>query len=113
MKLIPLYHWSPVARRKQIIRYGLRPGMRPCIQTPGWKAPYICFADTPSWAWALSGDLRWAPSGEWDLWMVWSNRLISPRIYKSKERPSGIQEVRTDHRVFKRDLWYVGSRMKP
>lgn len=109
----PLYHWSPVARRKQINRYGLRPHMRPAVSVvEGYKAPYVCFADSPSWAWALSGAMNWPPKGEWDLWMVYLDRLTDPIVHATPDRKSGLYEVRTEHRVFKRDIWYVGHRTK-
>lgn len=107
----PLYHWAPVARRKQIIRYGLRPGMR-STTTETHIAPYICFADSPSWAWALSGQMPHSPSGEWDLWMTWLEVVTDPTVLATSDRPSGIYEIRTPNRVYKRDLWYVGSRIK-
>lgn len=106
-----LYHWSPTRRRKQIIRYGLRPFMRRTT-SEGYRAPCICFADSPSWAWALSGGMRWTERGSWDLWMTWQDRLTDPVVLPSSERHSGLYEVRTEHRVYKRDLWYVGSREK-
>lgn len=107
----PLYHWAPRARRGQITRYGLRPGMR--VTTSSEKgAPCVCLADTPSWAWALSGGLRWTPAGEWDLWQTWLEALTDPVVLASPDRPSGIYEVRTESRVYKRDLWWVGSRIK-
>lgn len=105
-----LFHWSPRARRKQIERYGLRPSMR--ASTSQWKAPYVCFADSPSWAWALSGNMRWTPSGDWDLWSVWMRDLKDPVIMPTPDRPSGLYEVRTEHRVYKSDIWWVGSRVK-
>lgn len=111
----PLYHWAPASRRKQITRYGLRPRMRVTTSTGdgGWRAPYVCFADTPSWAWALSGDMPHSPSGEWDLWQTNLARLTDPFVLASEDRPSGIYEVRTEHRLYKRHLWLVGSRVKP
>lgn len=115
-----LYHWSPRRRRGQIIRYGLRPFMRTTTSTTddlasvgGYRPPVICFADSPSWAWALSGGMTWTPSGEWDLWQTDLSRLTDPVILPSEDRPSGIYEVRTEHRLYKRDLWLVGTRMKP
>src|SRR5574343_300047 len=43
---------SPVYRRKQILKRGLCPGSRSrCGQ---WKPPYICFSDSPSFAWGAS-----------------------------------------------------------
>lgn len=110
-----LYHWSPRARRNQIIRYGFRPRMRPTIGTDitvTYGAPCVCFADSPSWAWALSGEQRHAPKGEWDLWQTTVDRLTDPIVLASDTRMSGLYEVRTEHRVYKRDLWWVGSRVK-
>lgn len=108
-----LFHWAPKARRKQITHYGLRPAMRPTTHaTPAWRAPYICLGDTPSWAWALSGQQRSAPRGEWDLWQTWSSSVTEPSVMAG-DCINGIHEVRTHHRIFKRDLWLVGSRSKP
>lgn len=109
----PMYHWAPRARQKQILHYGLRPSMRPTTNiAEGFKAPYICFADSPSWAWALSGEQRHAVSGEWDLWMTWLDDIKEPIVRATPDRPSGLYEVRTVHRVYKSKLWYVGSRVK-
>lgn len=107
-----LYHWSPRARRKQIERYGLRPGMRSTTTTEPLGAAVICFADSPSWAWCLSGGMRWTPAGEWDLWQTSLDRLTAPVVLATDNRPTGLYEVRTEHRLYKRDLWWVGSRTK-
>lgn len=107
-----LYHWAPTCRRKQIIRHGLRPHMRPTTVSEGWKAPVICFADQPAWAWALSGGMSYTPAGEWDLWQTSMDLLTDPVILPGVDRASGIYEVRTEHRVYKRDLWLVASRTK-
>ncbi|KQP81610.1 hypothetical protein [Aeromicrobium sp. Leaf291] len=120
-----LYHWSPTRHRKQIIRRGLLPGRRAVTHStnadlraagfnvaPDWRAPYVCFADCPSWAWALSGLQRSAPAGEWDLWQTSLDRLTDPWVEPSDDRPSGLHEVRTPARVYKRDLWLIGSRTK-
>lgn len=37
----PLFHWSPAARRGQITRYGLRPGMRGTTTTGALGAPCV------------------------------------------------------------------------
>ena len=112
-----LYHWAPAERRKQIVRYGLRPSMRRTsivgAEASAWKAPVVCLGDSPSWAWALSGNLRWTPPGEWDLWQTSLDRITAPVVIPSDDRPSGMHEVRTEHRVYKRDLWLVGTRPKP
>lgn len=109
-----LFHWAPTSRRPQIIRYGLRPFMRPTtsINEDGYKANVICFADSPSWAWALSGSMSWAQSGSWDLWETYLDLLHEPKVLASPDRASGIYEVRTETRVYKRNLWYVASREK-
>lgn len=111
-----LFHWSPASRRKQIVRYGLRPFSRLTVsagEDVKWAAPYVCFADSPAWAWALSGGMRWTPSGQWDLWQTSLDRLTAATIVPADWRPSGIYEVRNEARVYKRDLWLVGHRMKP
>lgn len=108
----PMYHWAPAVRRKQIVRYGLRPGCRVTTSSEV-GAPCVCFADSPSWAWALTLDGR-GHTGEWDLWQTWLDLITEPLVLADHTgtRPSGIYEVRTEHRLFKRDLWYVGSRLR-
>lgn len=108
----PLYHWAPAPRRKQITRYGLVPGRRPTTSS-GYGAPCVCLADSPSWAWALTLEGRgW--DGEWDLWQTYLEALENPVVLgdHTGTRPSGIYEVRAEHRIYKRDVWYVGSRIK-
>jgi hypothetical protein len=108
-----VFHWSPVVRRRQIIRYGLRPRMRATITALEWRAPYVCFADSPSWAWALSAGMPWAPAGEWDLWQTWLSDLGPDiEVIPDPSRQSGMYEIRTGARVFKRHLWHVGTRIK-
>jgi hypothetical protein len=85
--------------------------MRPAVAVvPGFRAPYICFADSPSWAWSLSGAKNWPLDAEWDLWMVYLDRLTDPVVHATPDRKSGLYEVRTEHRVYRKDIWYVGSR---
>ena len=105
----PLYHWSPASRRKQINRYGLRPGSRSVCQQ--WKPPYICFSDSPSLAWVLSRTHA-QPGEEWDLWMIWNNVAKGYEKLKCGDNPSGAwpTEYRVYERIWKRDVWYVGSR---
>jgi hypothetical protein len=109
-RLLTLYHWAPAARRNQIIRYGLRPGQRPTTHTD-WRASYICFADTASWAWALSGAMPYTSTGAWDLWQTRLDRLTDPYVVPA-DWSNGIHEVRTGHRLYKRDLWHVATRVK-
>lgn len=110
---LPLYHWAPTERRKQITRYGLRPSSRPTTNM-AWRAPYVCFADTPSWAWALSGGMSWTPEGEWDLWQT-SLSELGPDVVviPDQDRWSGVYEIRTLNRVPKSRLWLAGHRAKP
>lgn len=113
----PLFHWAPTERRKQIIRYGLRPSMKATVSFIDgvWSAPYICLADTPSWAWGLSGQMSWTPVGQWDLWQTTLDLVRGcgkVTVLPSDDRPSGIYEVRVEGRIYKRHLWYVGSRLK-
>lgn len=105
----PLFHWSPVERRKQIERYGLRVMQRP-VTHAGWRAPYVCLAETPSWAWALSGMQADGP-GVWDLWQV---NVNGKRGAVVEDFGDGHRwhEVRVHERIYKRQLWRVGSREK-
>lgn len=105
----PLYHWSPRDRRKSILRYGLCPNKKSkCGQ---WRPPYVCFSDSPSLAWGLSGEVS-DILGEWDLWMVWSD---SPSKYKTLSTTTNRSGKPTEYRIYERlkksQIWYVGSRM--
>ncbi len=105
MKPIPLYHWSPVSRRESILRYGLKPGsLSRCGQ---WKPPYVCFSDSPSLAWSLSGALA-DGTDAWDLWMMWSS--VPTKLKRRRDGGKRVIEYRVFERVYKRDLWRVGSR---
>lgn len=108
-----LFHWAPSARRGQIERWGLRPGMRNTTASEGGM-PYgvVCLGDSPSWAWALSAEMSWTPDGPWDLWQTALDLLTDPIVLPNPDRSSGVHEVRTEHRIYKRDLWFVGTREK-
>lgn len=101
-----LYHWAPTARRGQINRYGLRPGSLSSDRL--WKPPYVCLADGPLLAWNLIGPYR-PHIRDWDLW--WTNgAAVFP--YETIPCDNGdTREYRVYHRVYKRDLWLVGSRV--
>ncbi len=101
-----LYHWSPISRRKQILKYGLCPNRKSrCGQ---WKAPYICFSNSPSFAWGASAGMD-NERGLWDLWMVWTDYLTG---YKKLPTygTSKTCEIRVYHRIPKKHIWYVGTR---
>lgn len=101
-----LFHWSPTARRKSIVRKGLCPGSR--SRDNDWNPPYVCFSKSPSMAWGLSAHFSDKPES-WDLWMVQSNALDGyEKLYQSSENAP--TEYRTYKRVMKRDVWYVGTR---
>lgn len=107
---VPLYHWSPTERRGQINRYGFRPSMRSVDGL--WKPPYVCFSDSPSLAWAISGQLR-PEIPSWDLWMMWSDVPSGMEVLPFDVEPGQrerIKEYRVYERVFKRDIWYVATR---
>lgn len=101
-----LYHWAPTERRKQIIRFGLRPGsVSSCRQ---WKPPYICLANSPHLAWDLIG--RYRPTiREWDLWWTTSDAAAPMEMLPFDDGTP--KEYRVYHRIFKRDIWFVGSRL--
>lgn len=107
----PLFHWSPTPRRRQINRYGLRVGQRPVQHPPGWRAPYVCFAETPSWAWALSGQFaeREHRPGSWDLWQVNVNGKRG-EVLESGDDKHRWHEVRVHERLYKAQMWFVGTR---
>jgi hypothetical protein len=99
------YHWSSRQRREQIRHYGLRPGMMSLDRA--WRPPYFCVGLNAETAWRLSGRLHPEIQG-WDLWEVW---LGNCRGYEQLYYDDGrVKEVRVYERVWKRDVWFVGSR---
>ncbi len=110
MKPFILYHWSPASRRKSILKHGLCP--KKVSRCGQWRPPYLCFSDSPSYAWSASAALSDQPE-EWDLWMVWSSALKGgvERLYLGTNDKRGPAEFRLyDQRVPKRLIWFVGSR---
>lgn len=105
----PLYHWSPAARRKQILRYGLRVAQRPVTHADsGFRAPYVCLGETPSWAWALSGKFADLP-GAWDLWQVNVNGKRG-EVVDTYDDDHQWHEVRVHERIYKAQMWRVATR---
>ena len=105
MRPFLLYHWSPIANRPGILRHGLRTH-RPA-RGVDWRAPYICLSRSPSLAWNLSV-ARSPFSGEWDLWMVWSNHLAGLKVMVRRYNVE--PEYRVFERIRKRLVWHVGTR---
>jgi hypothetical protein len=104
-----LFHWSPTSRRKAITRRGLVPGSLSTDRL--WRPPFVCLSDSPSLAWVLSGDTaRGRLVSSWDLWCVWDDRLNGYEVLPFDDEPDRVKEYRVYQRIFKRDLWYVGTR---
>jgi hypothetical protein len=107
----PLYHWSPTSRRASIERLGLVPGRAPTVSSPGWRAPYVCLAENPHWAWQLSGALH-PDVPAWDLWQV----SLGEGHKIHRQRPWGpldgcrYYEWRVYDRIYKRGVWLVATR---
>ncbi|ABS03217.1 hypothetical protein [Kineococcus radiotolerans] len=104
-----LYHWSPTSRRKQIQRYGFRPGSRSL--DGAWRPPFVCFSDDPHLAWSLSGYIH-PEITSWDLWLV-SDQVVTG--YETLSFDGGpldgqVKEYRVYERIPARDAWYVATR---
>lgn len=109
--LTPAYHWSPRARRKQIVRLGLVPGKRPTvgsISTVTDGKPMICLGTDPLWAWRLSAAMRYAPRGEWDLWQV--DLAREDAVYVMPHWGPHVVEVRVANRVPKSRVHWLAER---
>jgi hypothetical protein len=100
-----LFHWSPVSRRKSILKYGLCPNK--ISKDNLWRPPYVCFSPSPSMAWCLT--VMHCGSMDYDLWMMWSSvpKKLFPVFPGCHERR---QEYRAFERIMKKDIWYVGTR---
>lgn len=99
------YHWSPMDRRKRILRLGLTTN---CISRDGcWRPPYVCLAPYPQLAWNLSGGMS-ALVNFWDLWQVDVREQTGyEEIYFDN---GNLKEIRVYERIYKRNVWYVGTR---
>jgi hypothetical protein len=107
----PLYHWSPRRNRGSILRRGI--DINRLSPDRVWRPPCSCWASNPELAWVLSGKLHAADHKQWDLWMTWSDvpkgmeEIVD--YYRNSDK-SYVKEYRIYERVYKRDLWYVGTR---
>lgn len=106
------FHWAPKSRRKSIIRTGLMPGS--WSRDRLWKPPHICVAESPRVAWILSGRFheREEDLGPWDLWEVWLGEQKQLELIPYDDHPNMIKEIRIFERVYKRNVWLIGSRSK-
>jgi len=105
MRPFILYHWAPLSRCASIKRRGLRVGRR--SRDGVWKAPYICFSDSPSLAWALSAQMQ-THHKRWGLFMVWSTAC--GKLKRRTDMPGRPTEFRARADIAARHLWFVGSR---
>lgn len=107
-----LFHWSPTDRRQRIIRRGLVPGSWSTDRL--WRPPFVCFSANPELAWALSADTPRGHTVEsWDLWATWTDDLTGFEEIVDRYPDTGreyVKEYRVYERVWKRDLWFVGTR---
>lgn len=102
------YHWSPSSRRKSIERSGLLPHSLSTDRL--WRPPYVCLATKPSIGWGLSGSmLRGKEHSVWDLWQV---DISEQSGYEELffDGSFEVKEIRVYERIYKRNIWYVGSR---
>lgn len=107
----PLFHWSPIDRRPRILHDGLKPSS--LSRDGAWRPPFVCFCADPEMAWGLSGGIPGNPSTGWDLWMMLSDVPSGYEEIRNTYPDTGreyVQEVRVYERIWKRDLWWVGSR---
>lgn len=106
--ILTWYHWAPTERRKRINKLGLLPGSWSTDKE--WKPPFICLAQTPETGWNLSPEM---PRGklvkDWDLWEVWVAEQDGFEIIYG-DTYDNIKEIRVYDRIYKRNIWYVGSR---
>lgn len=104
-----LYHWSPASRRAAIQRQGLVIGSDTVIHSAGWTPTYMCFSDSPSFAWAYSGALSQVAE-EWDLWMTWSNWIPGGVFRRGDHSARMPAEYRAKSNVPRSKLWLVATR---
>lgn len=120
-----LFHWSPVDRRKKIVRSGLRASTPTLVETfadkPVGKRQLmaslghetikaVCLGTTPSHAWSLCGAI-WGERGEtWDLWQVCLHEDDHVEIHSHPEGHR-LGEVRVCNDIPKGRVWHVGSRV--
>jgi hypothetical protein len=104
-----LFHWAPVERRAGITRSGLVPGKRSIDRL--WRPPFVCFSTSPSLAWVLSAAIH-PEIPLWDLWCTWSTRLTGYELLfdHDSDGDSFLKEVRVYERIYKRDIWFIGTR---
>lgn len=113
MEIGPLYHWSPRARRKSILRHGLLPRQRKtCTSTdedePEWRQPAVCLSSAPSTAWGLSAGIFGEPGQTWDLWQIRLDQTDA--VHTVPCWGFLISEFRVANRIPKSRCWWVAER---
>lgn len=106
MRLGPLYHWSPIARRDAISRDGLQPGCDPTICTQAHQRLYL--APDPHSAWMLSGAVA-EEIDAWDLWQV-MELADDDEVHIRSEFGPRILEVSICNPIPPQRLRWIGSR---
>lgn len=123
--LAPLYHWSPGSRRRQIVRYGLKPTCPTAVVygagvIPGTangrrladedaSRPMVCLGTSPSHAWALSGEIMADKGESWDLWQVVLGE--TDEVHPLPFFGHRLDEIRVANRIPKGQVWLVGQRV--
>lgn len=69
-------------------------------------------AESPRTAWDLSGRFheKTEDLGPWDLWEVWLGEQEKIEILPFDNHPHIIKEIRIFDRIYKRNVWLIGSR---
>lgn len=102
------FHWSPTAVRPRILHSGLLPNQ--WSRDRLWKPPYVCLAPSPLLGWSLSGGMGQEPQIEsWDLWEVFVGEQKGYEELKD-DRNGRVKEIRVYERIYKRNVYYLGSR---
>lgn len=115
-----LYHWSPVARRGGITRYGLKPTCPTSVpigvRLPGGarevdpeaSAFCVCLGTSPSHAWSLSAGV-WGTVGNWyDCWQV--TLAEEDEVHPLPFYGYRLEEIRVNNRIPKARVWHIGTR---
>lgn len=106
-RLGALYHWSPKANRRRILREGLK--VMEDANGIDTAFPWICLGPTPSAAWGyLPPSVNCAEKYPLDLWQVRLGDFMDTQIVTT-DGPE-IHEIRAFQSVPPDRVWWVGER---
>lgn len=109
MNVGTVYHWSPIERRDEILRDGLKLLSEPVVHSGEESFPYLCFSPDPLRAWRLSGDMGWTSEyEEWDLWLV--SLVDGDEIHIQPEWGPEITEIRCRNSIPASRIHWVALR---